>query len=116
MGNRATIFIVVGLVATIGVPFYIARQLALGEYAKSPQTVRLMLGSTAIIAGGRAKLWFAGGNTGGDFEVRCNSERRYFEPTIGEGCQACDVIVELQKVEEGRPTYGTFRVTWGKAR
>jgi hypothetical protein len=111
--HYAAMFVVACLV--LGVPFYMAKNLQLGSYAKSPQEVEMSLGSTALIGGGRAHLWYAGGDTGGDFEVRCRTERRYFQPEIGETYEACKVSVELLKIQEpdgGRPPRARFRVTW----
>lgn len=112
MSNKVIVFFVFAFILTASVPFFIARNLQLGSYAKSPQHVTIPLGGSALIAGGKAKLWFAGGDTGGDFEVRCASETRYFQPAIDEGCQACGVTVSLEKIEEGRPTRASFLVTW----
>ena len=102
------------IILAMGVPFFISHHLQLGSNAKSPQEVKMSLGSTAVIAGGRAKLWFAGGNTGGDFEVSCSKESQYFQPEDTETAHsACGVDVILVKVhDEKAPPKATFKVTW----
>ena len=100
---------------TVAVPLFVAKQMQLGSYAKSPQEVRVGLGSTVVVAGGRAKIWFAGGQTGGDFEVSCSKDSRYFQPAhTEEPVQACGITVELKKIDEGRPAKATFKVSWDK--
>lgn len=115
MRSSTPVVAVAAIVLTVGVPFYIAKTLQLGNYAKSPQEVTISLGGSATIAGGRAKLWFAGGDTGGDFEVSCAGEQRYFGSDRGDENLACGVNVRLLGVEEAGPSpvsRAKFRVTW----
>lgn len=112
MGPRTIGFFVLALIFTIGVPLFISKNLQLGGNAKSPQEATMILGSTTIIAGGKAKLWYAGGDTGGDFEIRCQKEQKYFRPEAGDISSACEVNVELLKVSDTAPQRATFRVTW----
>ncbi|MCC7230408.1 MAG: hypothetical protein IT203_08425 [Fimbriimonadaceae bacterium] len=112
MGPRTIGLSILAVILTIGVPLFVSKHLQLGGNAKSPQEATLILGSTTIIAGGRAKLWYAGGDTGGDFEIRCQNEQKYFRPEPGEVESACKVDVELLNVNESTPPRATFRITW----
>lgn len=112
MGPRTIGIFILAVIFTIGVPLFISNNLQLGGNAKSPQEATIVLGSTTIIAGGKAKLWYAGGDTGGDFEISCQKEQKYFRPEPGEINMACEVGVELLKVGESTPPRATFRITW----
>jgi hypothetical protein len=75
----------------------------------------MTLGGVAIVGGGRAKLWCAGGDTGGDFEIECKSERRFVQPSTGESYDACGVSVEFLGLEEakaGKLPKAKYRITW----
>lgn len=113
MRSSTVILAIFAVILTVGTPFFIARNLQLGSYAKSPQEVRLSLGGRATIAGGRAKLWYAGGDTGSDFEIEGRQSSRYFRPEDNQTCEACGVEVKVLEVDTSGPVpKARFRVTW----
>lgn len=112
MMNRVLIFGVIGFACTIGVPLFIANQLQLGTNAKSPQTVEIPLGGRVLIGGGRGKLWFAGGDTGADFEVECRKESQYIRPEPGKAYQGCGMMIWLKDVKPTQPPRAVFRIEW----
>lgn len=105
------ILAVLGLIA---VPLFVSKNLQLGSTARSPQTVEMILGSTAVVAGGRAKIWYAGGDTGGDFEIQCSRGKHYFQAMIDEPREGCGVKVTWTKLEQmgTKPSRATFKVEW----
>ncbi len=116
MSQKHVSLMIFALIFTIGTPFFIAKNLQLGSFAKSPQEVKMSLGSTATVAGGRASLWFAGGDTGADFEIRCKEQQTYFQPSYDEpACEACGIRVEFLELTQkspNRPPKAVFKVSW----
>src|SRR5512141_3258664 len=114
MRSQNVVLMMIALLLTMSVPFFIAKNLQLGTYAKSPQEVKVSLGQSALVGGGRAKLWYIGGDTGGDFELKCKSGAERFQPERGEQYEACGVTVELIEVVDGgaRAPQATYKVTW----
>lgn len=110
--NRVLIFGIIGFACTIGVPLFIANQLQLGTNAKSPQTVEIPLGGRVLIGGGRGKLWFAGGSSGGEFEIECRRETQYIAPEPGKTYQGCGMTVMLKDVKPTKPPKAVFVVEW----
>lgn len=116
MGPRTVVLAAIAVFLAMGTPFFIAHHLKLGQYAQSPQTVKLALGGTAVVAGGRAKLWYAGDRTGADVEIRCRAETKMFEPgQVGDTCDACGIHVELVELDDrSAPPRATYKVSWDK--
>jgi hypothetical protein len=108
------------LAAGIGGPILIANHLQLGSYAKSPQTVELGLGSSVLVGGGRAKLWFAQVDMGPMVEVSCRKQTAMIELHKGEPSdEVCRIRVEYLDLKEtefkGHSILrGRFRVTWAE--
>ncbi len=89
----------------------------LGDFAKSPQTVEMNMGTTAFVAGGRARLWFAGDEMGPSVEVQCKRTSRLLQLTEEPSDEVCGIRVRLKNIKEqvrGRRAVlrGTFEVTW----
>ncbi len=121
VGIRAWIICVATLGVGVGGPWFFAKQLKLGDFAKSPQTVEMMLGSSILVGGGRAKLWFAQVDSGASVEVSCRKETSMLELREGEPSdKVCRVRVELLSIREkefrgNTVLRGKFRVTWDDA-
>lgn len=113
MNHRFAIIGAFGTLVIIGLPFYFASQLQVGSYAKSPQTVEMKIGAKRMIAGGRAKLWYAGGPTGSEYQISCKKDGMYVHPQKGEQYIACGVKVTLLRPAEDSGT-GAFKVEWTK--
>lgn len=113
--RKFAIIMVAAILLMVATPLYIAKNLQLGGYAKSPQEATIRLGQTATVAGGRARIWYAGGDTGGDFEIKCKDESRYIQPAKGEVYEGCKVNVSLIEITEpkgnGVPK-AKFRIEW----
>lgn len=109
---------VVGLaIAGVGPLAFFAWHNKLGDLAKSPQTVEMNLGTTSIVAGGRAKLWFASVDYGTNVEVSCKGQRHMFELGEEASDEVCGIRVRAVKLHElelkGYPALrATFEVTW----
>jgi hypothetical protein len=107
-----------GGVGALGAPYYVAYQLQLGDFAKSPQTVEINLGTTALVAGGRAKLWFASVDIGPSIEVSCKKEKSFFEVSKSAPSEeVCGVRVRCLDVFEKefrghKLLRGRFEITW----
>lgn len=90
----------------------------LGDFAKSPQTVEMNLGTTSFVAGGRAKLWFAMVEDGPVVEVACKSESRMVSlPDEERSDEVCGIQVrKIDLLEKERRGHRTLRVvlqvTW----
>lgn len=114
MGPRTVVLALFGVLLAMGVPFFVSHHLQLGARAKSPQEATVTLGGKVVVAGGRAKLWFAGGVSGADFEVSCSKETKYFQPDgPGSTHSACGIDVEFVEVnDENGPLRGKFKITW----
>ncbi len=112
MSSRTVVLMVVAVLLTIATPMFIARNLQLGDHAKSPQEAQVRLASTVVVAGGRARIWFAGGTTGGDFEIQCGSDSKYVMPEFETKYEGCGIQVELLEIMDTVPPKGKFRVTW----
>ncbi len=118
MNARTWLFILGIFAMGVGMPVLVAYNLRLGEFAKSPQTVELMLGSSILVAGGRAKIWFAQVDMGPTIEINCRKETRMVELQHGEPTdEICGVRVELIEVFEKRlgshtTLRGKFKVSW----
>lgn len=112
--NRVVLFGVIGFLVTIVGPLYFVNQLQLGKNAKSPQTLKITQGEVGLIGGGRAKLWYAGGHTGGDFEVSCPKETRYISPEKDKDYQGCGLRIRFLdvKLKDGFPSKATYRIEW----
>lgn len=101
--------------AMVGTFYLIARQGQFGGFAKSPQTAVLWLGSSIIVGGGRAKLWFASHDGGGTVEVSCKGQNQFVGlSTDEESEEVCGVRLKTLKIEdaEGRPPRLHVQVTW----
>lgn len=119
MNHRFAIVGVFGVLIAIGVPFFLVSQMELGSYAKSPQTVEIPLGSRRIVAGGKAKIWFAGGSTGSEFEISCSKDGRYVLPQPKEKYDACGIhvtLVDIDDKEADRPPKASFKIEWDSAK
>lgn len=104
------VMIGVGAVATL---LFIARSGQFGDYAKSPQTVELAVGSSRLVAGGRAKIWFGEVQMDPMVEISCKDGTRYVEvgkDTPSEEC--CGIRLRLLELKEERTLRGKFEVTW----
>jgi hypothetical protein len=112
MNHRFAIVAIFGVLVVIAMPFYFASQLQVGSYAKSPQTVQVTLGAKRMVAGGRATLWYAGGNTKGEYMVSCKKDGLYVHSQPNETITACGMQVTLIQPSDGKGTKGTFRVEW----
>lgn len=106
-------------VAVVGIVplLFFAWHNRLGDFAKSPQTVEMGLGSTSIVAGGRAKLWFASVDLGPQVEVSCKKQSRLIELGEEPSDEVCGIRVRqmsLKEVKRGRfsSLRATFEVTW----
>ncbi len=113
--RKFAVIMVFAVVLMVANPLSIAKNLQLGGYAKSPQEATIRLGQTVTVAGGRAHIWYAGGDTGGDFEIKCKDESRYIQPEKGEVYEGCKVRVSLIDIKEpkgrGVPK-AKFRIEW----
>lgn len=87
-------------VATVGSMILVASMQQFGDFAKSPQTVVLNMGTQALVAGGKANLWFASVETGAVLEVRCARETRTFDLQPDEQTEEC-CGVKVRFVEFG---------------
>lgn len=116
MGRKLVPTMVLGILLMVSAPLFIAKNLQLGGFARSPQEVTMSLGSRVVVAGGRAKLWYAGGDTGADFEIQTQKGSQYFQPSSGESYEAYGVTVELieLKIDENgnKPPKAKFKVSW----
>ncbi|MBX3119221.1 MAG: hypothetical protein KF784_09160 [Fimbriimonadaceae bacterium] len=114
MGSKLVIILVGAVLFTVAVPFFAAKRLQLGTFAKSPQVATMTLGSTVVIAGGRAKLWYAGGDTGGDFEIQCSKGAKYCQPSQRfEEFESNGVTVQLIEIDDRvSPFKAKFKITW----
>lgn len=113
--KKAAVLALIATLLTVGVPLFIAKSFQLGGYAKSPQTALLRVGQRALVGGGRAKLWCAGGDTGADFELANSKGTHYFRPVKGQIYEACGVKVEWidSTMPEGREVQkARYRITW----
>lgn len=90
----------------------------LGDFAKSPQTVEMNLGTTSFVAGGRARLWFAMVEEGPVVEVSCKGESRmvtlidHKASDVVCGVQVTAVELLERNLKGRRSLRGVFRVTW----
>lgn len=112
MNHRFAIVGVFGVLVAIGIPFYLASQMGIGSYAKSPQIIEIPLKSKRLIAGGRAKLWYAGGPSGTDFQISCTKDGRYVSAIVGEKYDACNLFVTMTSKPKTNPARAEFRVEW----
>lgn len=118
MHPKLMIACLAGCALAIGAPLFLASQLQLGGYAKSPQIVELNMGQSALVAGGRAKLWFAAADMGAQIEVSCKKGSSGFELKLEEECdEACGIRVTLLEITEKtmgehETVRGKFLVTW----
>jgi hypothetical protein len=108
-----------GVVGILGLPYLVAYNLRLGDFATSPQTVELPMGGSVLIAGGRARLWFVGGDTGSAVEIGCKNEQRAFDSSLHPTDTACGVRVRFidstkRQIEGEKYIRGRFEVTWVK--
>lgn len=110
MGPKVLLAAIAFMGICIASPMFLANGLQLGSYAKSPQEVQIARGSSAMVAGGRARLYYAGGKTGEDFEIRCSEETAY---STGKSATGCGVSAEHigAAFVKGKPA-GTFRIIW----
>lgn len=115
MSPKWLVLMLFGGILAIGTPIFIAKNLQLGSYAKSPQTAELSLGASVIVGGGRAKLWYAGGSSGAMFELTHEGESALFDEGVNAPGQAFGLTVTPTKVDMGngsRPPRATFEVKW----
>jgi hypothetical protein len=107
-------FMVLGL----GIPYLVAHNLKLGDIAKSPQTVEIAMGGSVIVAGGKAKLWFAAIDLGPQIEIKCGKEAAFIELNGDEPSrEVCGIRVRKIEIKEkefrgGMVYRGKFEVTW----
>jgi hypothetical protein len=121
MGARGLWFAVGVMVMGIGPIVGYAWLNKLGDFAKSPQRVEMSLGSTSIVAGGRAKMWFAMVDIAPTVEVSCKGSSRMLELTDKPSEEVCGVRVrklEIVEREMGRHATmrGVFEVTWNDSK
>lgn len=118
MGTKIWVYLIGMMAAGIGLPMLLAYQLKLGDFAKSPQEVRLNLGGSLVVAGGRAKIWFAQVDLAPTVEISCAKETATVELDEEEPSQeVCGVQVrklDIKEVQLGvhRVLQGHFEVTW----
>ncbi|MBI5706784.1 MAG: hypothetical protein HZC36_07310 [Armatimonadetes bacterium] len=118
MGTKIWVYLIGMMAAGIGLPMLLAYQLKLGDFAKSPQEVRLNLGGSLVVAGGRAKIWFAQVDPAPTLEISCAKETATVELDEEEPSQeVCGVQVrklDIKEVQLGvhRVLQGHFEVTW----
>lgn len=77
---------------------------SLGDFAKSPQTVTIQAGRMAIVAGGRASLYYGGFPQGTPyFEIKCKGTDQVLELSEDEESQACGIHVRLVRLTDHKP-------------
>lgn len=118
MGTKIWVYLIGMLAAGVGLPMLLAYQLKLGDFAKSPQEVQLNLGGSIMVAGGKAKIWFAQVDPAPTVEISCAKETATVELDEDEPShEACGVQVrklDLKEVQMGvhKTLQGRFEVTW----
>jgi len=112
MNHRFAIAGAFGVLVVIALPFYFASQLQVGNYAKSPQTIQMPLGAKRMVAGGRAKIWYAGGVSRAEYMISCKKDGLYVYAEPNEVSTACGLQVTLKKAAEAKGSKGTFLVEW----
>lgn len=122
MGTKIWFYLFGMLAAGVGLPMLLAYQLKLGDFAKSPQEVKLSLGGSLVVAGGRAKIWFAQVDRTPMVEISCTKESAMIELAEDEPSrEVCGVQVrslDLKELQRGvhKTLQGRFEVTWKSAK
>jgi len=97
---------VVGLLA-------IAKLNQFGDFATSPQTARLHLGGSAVVAGGKAQLSFVEAMGEASVEISCKEETRVVPLDDQPSDSVCGVRVRLKTLDmESIPPRSEIEVTW----
>lgn len=115
MGHRAAIFAIAAALLCVAVPLFIARTQQLGSFAKSPQRIEMVVGSSKLIAGGRAKMWFSSVDLGVNVEVSCKEGTKALKLALeGEAQEAFGLQIRLLDFKEAyTPIHrATFEISW----
>lgn len=115
MGKKWIVLLVAFAVAVVGTPLFIVRQLESSDEARNPHSLELPAGASTLIAGGKAKLWYACGESGREFEVESREKRRYVRETEKQPiAEISGIRVELLALEnqDGWAPTAKFRISW----
>lgn len=112
-GPRAAVLVVGLPAALLFALWFVAWRNQYGSYAKSPQTVEMSIGTQTIVAGGRAKMWFAQIDEGAYVELKRKGESRGLWLQVDEPSDPVfGLTVELVEVQESMPPRAKFEVRW----
>lgn len=100
--------------ALIATMYWVARSMGLGEEAKSPQVATISIGSSLLVAGGRARVSFESIERGPELIVSCASETRRLDLDTDFSDDICKIkLRQLELIDnDGMPTRIKVEIAW----
>lgn len=88
--------------------------MGLGEEAKSPQVATISIGSSLLVAGGRARVSFESIERGPELIVSCASETRRLDLDTDFSDDICKIkLRQLELIDnDGMPTRIKVEIAW----
>lgn len=113
MNSRHAVFVFgLPIVVVVGL-LTIAKLNQFGDWATSPQTARIALGGSVIVAGGKARLTFSEAFGEPRAEIACKDETQVVGLGEESSESVCGIRVRLKKLDmDAIPPRSEIEVTW----